>query len=398
MDRRLLLALFVLSSLPLVARADIFVLANQGEIRGDLRNRTESPRRTYQIDVAGGGQITLDKEQVLEVRRESPAQLEYERRRAAASDTVADHWALAEYCRQNLMLANREQHLRRILELDPEHEAAHRGLGHIRVDGGWSTQEEVMSQRGYVRYKGRWMLPQEVELEEAGRKARLEEVEWFTNIRRWRGWLEGERAPKALEQIREIKDPTAVKAIKGQLHDEKNPRLRKMWLETLGRIDSPAARSVLVDISLNDGDVEMRLSAVDELAKSKDHDVVVQYVKALKNKENVIINRAAVGLAAMEDKSSVHPLIDVLVTTHQKTVQEGNGQIGAAFPTNGSGGPGGLSVGSRTVTIKQTFQNEDVRNALVRITGINFQFDIDRWKAWHAAQKQDEAINVRRDQ
>src|SRR5262245_60232633 len=122
MERRLLLALFVLSSLPVAARADIFVLANQGEIRGDLRNRNESPRRTYQIDVAGGGQITLDKEQVVEVRRESPAQLEYERRRAAAADNVADHWALAEYCRQNLMLANREQHLRRILELDPEHE------------------------------------------------------------------------------------------------------------------------------------------------------------------------------------------------------------------------------------------------------------------------------------
>jgi hypothetical protein len=115
MNYRLSLFLSALLACPLAARADIFVLANQGEIRGELQNKTESPRQTYIIEVAGGGQVTLDKDQVVEVRRETPAQQEYERRRAAAADTAADHWSLAEYCRQNLMLANREQHLRRIL-------------------------------------------------------------------------------------------------------------------------------------------------------------------------------------------------------------------------------------------------------------------------------------------
>lgn len=396
--KRWLLIILVLCSWPLVVRADIFVLANQGEIRGDLRNRNESPRRTYQIDVAGGGQITLDKDQVLEVRRESPAQLEYERRRTTAADTVDDHWSLSEYCRQNLLLTTREQHLRRILELDSEHEQARRALGYSRFNGQWLTREEERTQKGYVRYKGRWLLPQEVELEESSRKAKDEELAWFRDIKRWRGWLEGDRSEKAMEQIQAIKEPTAVKAVKGQLTDEKNPRLRKLWVETLGQIDSPAARSVLVSLSLFDKDIELRYSAIDELAKTKDHDVVVQYVKALKNTENAIINRAAIGLAAMEDKSAIHPLIDVLVTTHTKTVQEGNGQIGAAFPTGGSGGPGGLSVGSRTVTTKQTLRNENVRDALVKLTGLNFQFEVDHWKAWHAAQKQDEAINVRRDQ
>ncbi len=280
---------------PASARADIFVLANQGEVRGDLVNKTEVPRRTYVIQLSGGGEITLDKEQVTEVRRETPAQLEYERRRATAKDIVADHWTLAEYCRQNVMLASREHHLKRILELEPDHESARRGLGYTRVAGGWKTQEQIMTERGYVRYKGDWKLPQEVELEEARRKAELVEIEWQGNLKRWRGWLRSDRAEKALEQIRQIEDPNAVKAIQGQLKDEKDPKLRRLWLQTLGQIDSSFARSVLVDVSLADRDLELRLIAVEQLgkARSKDPGVVKQYVKALKSTENPIINRAA---------------------------------------------------------------------------------------------------------
>jgi hypothetical protein len=393
---RLALCLTAIVLYPLLARADIFVLANQGEVRGELVNKSQSPRRTYVVQLAGGGEITLDKEQVAEVRRESPAQLEYERRREAAKDTVADHWALSEYCRQHQLLSSREQHLKRIIELEPDNEHGRRGLGYARINGAWRTQEEVMTDRGYVRYKGDWKLPQEVELEEARRKAELIEVQWFANIKRWRAWLTTDRAPKALELIEEINDPNAVPAIRGQLQDEKNPKFRKLWLETLGRIDSPAARSVLVDVSLMDKNLELRLSAIDELARNKSPEVVPQYVKALKNTDNAIINRAAIGLGALEDKSAIGPLIDVLVTTHKQTIKKGSDQIATTFGTGGNS-PGGLSVGSRTETITHTVSNNDVRNALARLAGVNFNFEIERWKAWHAAQRQDAAVNVRRD-
>jgi hypothetical protein len=382
---------------PLAARAEIFVLANQGEVRGELLNKTQLPRRTYVVQLAGGGEITLDKEQVVEVRRESPAQLEYERRRAEARDTVDDHWALSEYCRENRLLSTRAQHLNRIIQLDPEHEPARRGLGYTRVDGTWKTQEQIMTERGYVRYKGDWKLPQEVELEEARRKSDLLEVQWRGDIKRWRGWLNSDKAPKALELIEQIDDPAAVPAIQAQLKDEKDFRFRKLWLETLGRIDSPAARSTLVEVSLADANLELRLSAVDELARSKSPEVVPQYVKALKSADNATINRAATGLGALEDPSVIGPLIDVLVTTHKQTITQGSSQsINTTFSTGGNG-PNGLSVGARTQTVTQTLSNPDVHAALTRLSGANFGFDVERWRAWHAAQRQDAAVNVRRD-
>ncbi len=379
------------------ARADIFVLANQGEVRGDLVNTAQIPRRTYVVKLAGGGEITLDKEQVTEVRRESPAQREYERRRAAAQDTITDHWELAEYCRQNVLLSSREQHLKRVLELDAEHELARRGLGYTRVNGAWRTQDEIMTERGYVRYKGGWRLPQEVELAENRRKAELVELQWFANIKRWRGWLNSDKAPKALELIEQIADANAVPALRAQLKDEEDFKIRKLWLEALGRIDSPAARNLLVEVSLKDAHLELRLTAVDELARSKNRDAVNLYVKALKSTDNVTINRAAVGLAALEDKSAIGPLIDVLVTTHKQTISQGSSQsINTTFNTGGAGG-NGLSVGAKTETRTSTLQNPDVYAALATLSGMNFNYDIARWKAWHAAERQDATVNVRRD-
>lgn len=396
MSGRLMVYLLALLGSPLFARADIFILANQGEVRGELVNKTQIPRRTYVVQLAGGGEITLDKEQVVEVRRESPAQLEYERRRAAAKDAPDDLWELAEYCRQNLLLSSREQHLKRIVELDADHEQARRALGFTRINGEWKTQDQVMTERGYVRYKGDWKLPQEVELDEAHRKSKLVEVQWFGNIKRWRAWLVTDKSPKALELIEEINDPNAVPAIQAQLKEEKDPKIRKLWLEALGRIDSPAARAVLVEVSLKDVNLEVRLSAVDELARNKSRDAVNLYVKALKSTDNDLINRAAVGLSALDDKSAIGPLIEVLVTVHKQTTMQGNGQsISTTFNTGG--GPSGLSVGGRKETVSKTMFNNDVRDALVRLSGVNFNFEGDRWKAWHAAQRQDAAVNVRRD-
>lgn len=387
----------LLSVLPVgAARADLFVLPNQGIIQGELVNKNETPREKYIINTIQGGQITLEKDQVLEVRRESAAQQEYEKVRGQYPDTVDGHWRLSEWCRQNLLLPSREVHLKRILELEPEHEQARRGLGYVRDNGKWTTQEETMTSRGYVKYKGKWMLPQEVELLEADRKAELVEKEWIRDIKRLREALNTDKSDKALDSIKKITDPNAIKAIRGQLEIEKSPQIRKLWVQALGRIDSLAACDLLVQVSLHDVDQEIRLCAVDELAAKKQPEVVNMYLKALRTNDNPTINRAAAGLAAMEDSAAIAPLIDVLVTTHKYKVTEGSQGIATRFPTGGSGA-GGLSMGSKTTIVNQQVSNESVRDALVQLAGVNFNFDVDKWKAWQAQRQKEGLINVRRD-
>jgi hypothetical protein len=402
MPGRLLCAI-ALAAVCLIAgrlRGDVFILSNQGQIQGELVNKTEVPRQTYVIQVPQGGQVTLDREQVVEVRRESAAQVEYEKIRPQHPDTVDGQWTLAEWCRTNGLTEARQVHLNRILELDPEYLPARRALGYSRVDGRWTTQEQLMTARGYVRYKGEWRLPQEVELLESRRKQELAEKEWFGQIKRWRDWLKGDRWEKALEQIGEIADPDAVPALKHQLSDEPDPRVRKLWLECLGRIHTPAALDLLVTVSLEDPDLEVRLSAIDELEVHGKHPAIAErYIKALRADSNAMINRAGVGLAAVGDATAIGPLIESLVTTHKyKLPRQGNpNAISSTFRTDGGGG-GGLSVGSKPPTvIVKTLANENVRDALVKISGANFGFDVDRWRTWHAAQKKADVLNARRD-
>jgi hypothetical protein len=286
--------------------------------------------------------------------------------------------------------------LKRVIELDAEHELARRALGYSRVEGRWTTQEEVMLSRGYVKYKGEWKYPQEVELLEQARKQELAEKEWFANLKRWREWLDTDKSEKALEQIEKITDPYAVKALRAALDKEKNPLVRELWVEALGRIGGPRAIVALVECSLKDPDQEVRLTAVDELARHKHPDIVEQYIKVLKSDDNATINRAAIGLAAMEDPSAIGPLIEALVTTHKFKEGKDSGAIATTFNTGGTGGLGGLSVGTRAKIITKQLSNENVRDALVKLSGVNFNFDVEQWKVWHAAQQRSQTLNGRR--
>jgi hypothetical protein len=79
-----------------LAVGEVFVLGNGGQVTGELLNPDESPRKTFIIKTSTGGQITLDRSQVVEVHRPSPEELLYERIRPNYPDTVEGQWALAE--------------------------------------------------------------------------------------------------------------------------------------------------------------------------------------------------------------------------------------------------------------------------------------------------------------
>jgi hypothetical protein len=391
------------------ARGDVFMLANDGLIQGELVNKNETPREKYIIQTVQGGQVTLDRQQVVEVRRESAAQAEYEKIRGQYADTVEGQWKLAEWCREHVLLPSREVHLKRILELDPNHEPARRGLGYVRKAGHWMTQEEIMTGRGYVRYKGDWMLPEEVELLEAGRRTELSEKQWAQDLKRWREWLNSSKADEALANIAKISDPYAVGPIRDQLARERRFEVRKLWIEALGRINTLYAWQTLIDLSVADPQEELRLLAVDELVRIKSPEMVNLYLRVLQSKpanskdiENYLrrINRAAYGLASLGDTTAIGPLIDVLALEFKVTEKVGSEAIGATFPTGGGGGasPGGLSMGTSTRTNYKRFANESVRGALVKLSGVNFGFETDKWKTWHAARRQEQSINLRRDE
>jgi hypothetical protein len=398
---RALAAVALVGSLgAVVARADIFVLQGEGQVRGALVNRDQSPRKTYVIETASGGLITLDAAQVKEVKRQSPAEMKYDEIRADFPNTVEGQWKLAEWCRDNRLSKQRKTHLEKIIELDANHADARHALGYSKVQGRWTTQDALMKENGYVRYAGRWMLPQEVDILEHDRKEALAQKDWGTKLKRWHAWLDTDKSAQAIENIKAINDPFAAKALARHLEDDSRREVRTMYVEALGRINAPSGMDTLVHVSLADNDEEIRLACLDQVVSHKYKPAVGKYVQALKSKDNAIVNRAAVCLSQMNDTSAVGPLIDALVTTHTFHIPKGQpGQTSATFGTGQNSGSGGFSFGGSNVEIvKQKMENRAVLQALVELTGgVSFNYDVKAWKYWFVAQKKPQTLDARRD-
>jgi hypothetical protein len=387
----------VLGAAAVPVRAEVFVLSTGGRVEGDLLNPDEVPRRSYEILAGSGARITLDARQVAEVLHVRPEVQEYERIRPNYPDTIAAQWALAEWCRERSLLDQRDVHLERIIELDPDHVEARRALGYGQIGGQWMRQDEVMAQRGYVRYQGRWRTQQEIDLLEERRARELVEKEWYQKLKRWRGWLGTDRDLQARQHIAAIDDPHAVPALAAGLKQDTFVPARLLYIERLGRIGSTAAGLALAESAIDDAIDEVRLSCLDQLQKRKCPEAVAYFVGKLKSKDNRVVNRAGLALGRMGDSSAVAPLIDALVTTHRYRIVTGNpGSISTTFPTGGTGG-GGLAMGGGPTIVTRQLTNQAVLDALVALSGTNFNYNQQAWRAWYASQRRPARIDARRD-
>lgn len=381
-----------------LAAGDVFLLTGGGRVVGELLNPDETPRATYAIETASGGRITLGRSQVDQWLRPRPAVVEYEKIRPRHPDTVEGQWALAEWCRENTLLAEREVHLERILELDPDHEKARRALGYFKRDGKWTTEEQVRTRDGFVRQGGRWVLPQEVEIDQERKEVKVAQGEWMKKLSQWRDWIGTNRTMLAYQNIQKIDDPYAVPALAAALGDDPDDQTRLLCIEVLARIGTPLAKKALALGALSDPVPEVRLTCLDFLKEDGGAEVVEHFIDGLRSKDNTEVNLAAAALGHLGNPTAIGPLIDALVTVHKFKVQSGNpGQISTTFGTGGGGSPGGLAVGGGPKIVAQPFQNQAVLDALVSITGVNFGFDAARWKAWHAAQQRSLQVDARRD-
>lgn len=391
----LLLSLILLPATS--ARADVFHLARGGRIEGELLNPEEKPRESYLVRMRGGGTIKLSDDQVARVEALSAAEREYRERLLKMPPTVEGHWEMAEFCRENGLEESRDFHLAEILKLDPDHEKARYGLGYSKVDGRWVQYDEYMRSRGYVKHHGRWRLPHEVVLEERDRKLEEAQKDWVQKLRMWRGWLGKKRSLDAQREIQDVKDWRATPAVVALLDDAESRKEKLLWIDVLGKLPTHAAWSALVRYAVEDNDEAIREACISKLEVSGTRPVVNVLLRALDVDNREHINRAAIVLGRLGDKSAVPALIDHLVTKH-KVVQQapsggGLGPIGATFGRNGGGG---LSAGNSTKVVEVELFNPGVLGALVALTDQRLGQDPVNWRQWYEETNTPKSVDLRR--
>lgn len=364
------------------ARADIFVLESGGQLQGEWLNRDEQPVTRYQVRT-GKLTVTLPAGQVRETVRQQPVELEYARRAPLAADTVDAQWELAEWCRKSALTRQRELHLRRIVELNPNHQQARFALGYQFLKGQWISRSDARRQEGYEFYRGKWMTPQEIEILEGRSRGELAEKDWLGRLKRWRKELDDrEKGKLAYSSIAAIDDPVAVQPIGEYFARERVRSVKALYADVLARIKTDDAVNILVARALADDDEEVFYYCVKKLTQVNPPHVADRFIAALKDNTNRKVTRAATALGQLQDQSAVSPLIEALVTTHTQVINTGE------FTTAGFGnGSSTLAKGDGLAMNVYHVQNRPVLDALSKLTGADFGFDKRAWNTWHAQEK-----------
>jgi HEAT repeat protein len=148
---------------------------------------------------------------------------------------------------------------------------------------------------------------------------------------------------------------------------------------------------------LYDPDDEVRHLCLELLIKSGRPGIITPYVRALKDKDNEIVNRAAGALGQIGDRDAVGALIDALITSHKFKVSDSNpDQHAYTFSSEGNAFSFG-GKGPQIVT--QAVRNPAVLDALIKLSGgTSFDYDQTQWRGWLAAQAKASAVDVRRDE
>lgn len=393
---RLVIAALLLSatlSLPAIAK-EVFVLEGGGTISGELLKKDQLPRDEYIVRTSEGVVFKLNRSQVVEHEYKRPEESEYERVWPSFADTVEDQWKIAEWCRENALMEQREHHLERIIHLDPDHEPARRAMGFMRRDGRWTTRDGQYRRRGYVHHEGEWRTPQEIQLMEEDRKKTEANREWLARLKTYHDQLvSGNGAAQARQALLQLDDPAAIGALGNALSEESNSNIRELYLNALGNLGTDQAAMALAAAYTLEPVEDLRYTCLDHL-KGK-HIATDYFVSLLNNKEADVVNSAGFALGYLEDPSAIAPLIGALVTRHKQLIKKGGGgQTSAGFDNRGnmSFGHGGSDV-----IVNVNSHNRAVLDALTKLTGQNYGFNIDQWKIWHANQRRYEHVNPRRD-
>lgn len=403
-----------LIALATASQGDEFVLVTGARIRGEWLNRRDRSADRHVVQTEHGGQISLSRDQVCKIRRQADAEREYSQIAPAVPDTVESQWKLAEWCRQHKLKQRRKHHLQRIIELDPEHVKARRALGYSEIGGQWVLQADYLRQQGYVRYKGEWQLPQEVELTKKRRELERAKKQWYAKIKRWRSQFDGDDARDAFQKVAAVRDPLAVEAVGRLLKEESDRRVRLLYIDVLCQIEGTASTKALVHQALNHPDEEVFFSCIDGVVPRTTPEVIRQFVNHLKSSDSARVNRAAHALGRLGDQSVIGPLIDALVTVHVQVIP-GDGATKTTFisgpsqatpamvrpgqavmmaPRNGFN----MSSGGDRVIRRQS-RNQEVLKSLVKLTGVSFSFDQQAWRNWqtlHQREQRADSVNTRR--
>lgn len=393
---------------PSLAFADIFHLASGSTVEGEIVSKDDE---NYIIKTPAGT-ITLPVDSVIKVEPAPSPFQEYDVRLSMAKETAADQFALAEWCHERGLQAERKKHLQRTIELDPEFAPARAALGHVRVGEFWVDGRSAAKKERPAAKVGDADPNADTPDRNDEKVVSAIQSNWIRRIRSIRIQQLESNTEKVRaggrQAILEIRDPLAILPMSRVL-GAGGRASRELLVEALSLFNEDEATMNLAALSLVDMDRGVRDKATSELKKRDDPRIAPQMRKALRSDNDELIRRAAYVLGEIKDASAIPELIEALKVRRWKMVevpvrryfgdwyQVFNGQSVATIsgqtrvthnPQIGVFDVGGLiTIQSELQAAEVTVYRTEVLEALKSLTGENFGFEIAAWRRWYEEKK-----------
>jgi len=200
-------------------------------------------------------------------------------------------------------------YMRRVIVLEPDHPAARRALGYERLDGQWTRVEEANRRKGLVLFRGRWMLPAEVEAAsaQAPEGSRQPELKVPADVARTRSLISklALGAPPlqlaARRALALVSSGLLLESALGTLYD-KAVKVRIASARLLAEIGDEAALRPLIFSGARDKQAAVRREAVLAAASLGHDDTAIPFTRALASKNRRLVANAAEALALLGDQ------------------------------------------------------------------------------------------------
>lgn len=410
---RFLIALLILSAGGTVGAwatahaADTIFKTSGGKVSGQIL-RDESTDEVVVIKTSSG-KVKIAADQIDRIVTDKQRT---EQRMAKAKEfpeTADDQFQFALWLKQNDYPDEYFQTLSKVVELAPDHAEARKRLNHVLVDGVWQPRDQAMEKQGYVKYRGKFVLPQERDLAEQKLVLQKQQQEQFKRIKMLQGWLkDGKKASRAETELLQMSDPAAAKPLMAVLYEKGKPNERALVARVLPNIETDESTSYLARLALNDTEAEIREYAVEGLKTRKSPELLAMMMATLRDSDNQKVRNAAVVLGAFADRSAAPALIDALVTRHKKVIEVQVRDPRQRVQINANDTyllPDGSVVQvpnqesilmatqgvatTHKVQVEEDKKNEEVLEALRGITGQAFGYEKQTWLNWIRANYTD---------
>ena len=393
---KLVFALFLLLA-PALAADEVELVS--GAV---LEGKTEDLGDSIKV-IRSGSTVVYPKSMIRRITpKKTPEELYQEQSKALKADDLPGRLKLARWCLDRKLQKEAVEEYHKILAQAPDHEEARLGAGYRRLGDRWVTEDEWFTAKGLVRHKGRWVSPEqrdlEVSLEEQKELEKALAAKVRSLMEKAKSGDEKKRAAAAAE-LAGIDDKHKAKAYVEAV-TAFSPHLRRLVIPELGRMKEASAVKPLVRRSLWDDEEDLRTAAFEALKAIGHPDTALHHVPFLAEESVSARIRCVDQMAVFPDRRAAPYLVEALENSleTEKAAQQYGEQMTAMTNRQMVLRDGSRVTLPSVVRIRPDFTDKKMQakldaeqaaivSTLGRLLGENHGEDVPRWRAALAAKK-----------